>query len=102
MTRAATSCPHCGGAIARSSLVLAALGAIGSGALAVTLMACYGCPDCATGTYCPATGTTAVDDAACPDGGSTDARGADVQVPGDAGADVTEDRANDAADADGG
>lgn len=82
VTRAAGSCPNCGAKVIPNSLTLGVLGAIGSGALAVTLMACYGCPDCADNPskYCPADMIVVAEDASCPDVGAPDSNRADVSV----------------------
>ncbi len=63
-------------------MALGVLGAIGSGALAVTLMACYGCPDCPDNSaqFCPADMSVVAHDASCPDVGTVDANRAEVSV----------------------
>lgn len=39
-------CPHCGEKAKTSRVVKALGGALGGGAIAITLMACYGAPPC--------------------------------------------------------
>jgi hypothetical protein len=68
-----TSCVHCGAG--RAARRLKALGAtIGGGAIAFTLMACYGRPQCKDGTQdCYRTPPASADDAANPAPKSADA-----------------------------
>jgi hypothetical protein len=116
-----TTCPNCSvakrdaGILSRVGL---AGGILGGGAIAFTLMACYGAPPCADGTYnCynppeDAGGDSSVPpfdagdaqgaDAATPDGGGQDAASADAagdSASGDAAASdgAANDAANDAA-----
>ena len=44
-------CPNCGGGLVRATKLGLLATTLGSGAFAMTLMACYGCPDCTYDDY---------------------------------------------------
>ncbi len=73
-SRKSARCPHCDAPKAASLPLglraLGLLGAVGGGAFAVTLMACYGCPD----PYC---GSPPTDDLGCKSDGGADGGTAD-------------------------
>lgn len=89
------TCPHCATSLAPKAGLFSVLrastlgGVLGGGALAFTLMACYGCPDCEYLVY--------EDDV---DGGDAGRARADAQVAKDTGApDATDASPRDAGDA---
>jgi hypothetical protein len=102
VTANARSCPNCGAGTRSIARAIAAVGTVAAaGAVAVTLMACYGCPDCMYNqTYCPGSGTYVYDDAACPTDAGSDRDLPDVSV-GDASIDSSVlDASDDASDGD--
>jgi hypothetical protein len=85
------ACPHCGRALRRTLARRLGAGALGGGALAFTLMACYGAPP-----YCDEKGGGCIGDEASASDASRDSR-PDVHVGGgDAGSDAGDDAASDA------
>lgn len=108
----ASSCPHCSAAtkpssasakatargVGRSPIVKALGGALGGGAIAFTLMACYGVPPCDEDTGCSGGNDTSDSGDANADGGGRDVNRPDVVVTpqGDSGGPSTDGGGGDA------
>ncbi len=98
VTASSDRCPNCSSKVRR--VAAAAFTALAGGSVAVTLMACYGCPggQCMEpDKYCPATSSYVERDASCPDADTPDHDVAEASVQDDASeGDASEGDASDA------